>query len=56
MTLAWFVVWLIADQWGDRVPLHFAPVDLWTGALLLCIALDLGRQHAPRGEARARRG
>jgi hypothetical protein len=47
MTLVWFVVWLVATLVGDDEVLTFAPVNVWAGALLLCIALDLGRQHAP---------
>jgi hypothetical protein len=48
VTLIWFVVWLVADLIGDEEPLTFAPVNWWAGALILCIALDLSRQHAPR--------
>jgi hypothetical protein len=47
MTLVWFIVWLIATLIGDDEGLTFAPVNVWAGALLLCVALDLGRQHAP---------
>ncbi len=47
MTLIWFVVWLISDQVGDRESLAFQPVNWWAGALLLAVALDLVRQHAP---------
>jgi hypothetical protein len=47
VTLIWFVVWLVSDLVGDREPLTFDPVNWWTGTLILCIALDLGRQHAP---------
>ena len=47
MTIVWFVVWLVANFVGDREPLLTDPVNVWTGALLLAIALDLGRQHAP---------
>jgi hypothetical protein len=51
MTLLWLVMWFIGDRVGDRETLSFAPVNWWTGLLLLAIALDLGRQHAaaPRG-------
>ena len=47
MTLVWFVVWLICNLIGDKEPLLFDPVNWWTGTLILVIALDLGRQHAP---------
>jgi hypothetical protein len=47
LTLIWFVVWLISDLVGDDEPLTFDPVNWWAGTLLLAIALDLGRQHAP---------
>ena len=47
VTLVWFVVWLIANLIGDEEPLLFDPVNVWAGALILAVALDLGRQHAP---------
>lgn len=50
MTLLWFVVWLISDLVGDRESLSFDPVNWWAGTLLLCVALDLARQHAPVGK------
>ena len=43
MTLVWFVVWLVADRIGDREELLFDPVNIWAGALLLALALDVGR-------------
>ena len=49
MTILWFVVWLIWNLVGDREPLEFAPDNFWAGALLLSVALDLGRQHAEGG-------
>jgi hypothetical protein len=50
MTLLWFVVWLVANVWGDHEPLQFDPVNWWAGTLILAAALDLGRQHVPKGE------
>jgi hypothetical protein len=47
MTLLWFVIWFISDRIGDREPLTFDPVNWWAGTLLLVVALDLARQHAP---------
>jgi hypothetical protein len=47
VTLIWFAVWLVCDLIGDEEPLTFAPVNWWAGALLLTVALDLSRQHAP---------
>jgi hypothetical protein len=47
MTVAWFVIWLIANVIGDSAPLQFDPVNFWAGTLLLAIALDLNR---PRPE------
>ena len=49
MTIVWFVVWLIANVLGGSEPLRFDPVNWWAGALLLTVALDLGRQHVPSG-------
>ena len=47
MTLIWFIVWLIANTVGGHEPLDLDPVNVWMGTLILAIALDLGRQHAP---------
>jgi hypothetical protein len=33
---------------GDSEPLTFDPVNWWAGTLILAIALDLARAHAPR--------
>jgi hypothetical protein len=48
VTLIWLVIWLICDLVGDDEVLTFDPVNLWAGTLLLAIALDLSRQHAPQ--------
>jgi hypothetical protein len=47
LTLLWFIVWLVANAIGDREPLLVDPVNWWAGTLLLVVALDLSRQHAP---------
>jgi len=47
MTLVWFVVWLVSNLIGDNETLAVDPVNGWTGTLLLTVALDLARQHAP---------
>jgi hypothetical protein len=47
MTLIWFVIWLIANTIGDPERLTVDPVNGWAGTLILVVALDLGRQHAP---------
>lgn len=54
MAIVWFIVWFIADRIGDRAPLEFAPVNIWAGALILCIALDLSAAHARNGGGRRR--
>lgn len=55
MTIAWFIVWLIWNSIGDNEPLTFDPVNFWAGSLILTVALDLGRQHAPEvGRKRGR--
>jgi hypothetical protein len=54
MTIVWFIVWLISDHIGDREPLRFDPVNAWAATLILVIALDLARNHAPH--ARRSRG
>jgi hypothetical protein len=56
MTLVWFVIWLAANTIGDHEPLLFDPVNWWAGTLLLVVALDLARQHAPeRGKPAQKR-
>jgi hypothetical protein len=52
MTLLWFVVWLIADIVGGREPLRLDPVNIWTGSLILAIALDLNRPRPELGRGR----
>ena len=47
MTFLWFVIWLVANTIGDNEPLTLDPVNVWTGSLILAVALDLARQHAP---------
>jgi hypothetical protein len=47
MTLIWLIVWFIADWIGDPEPLLTDPVNIWTGTLILAVALDLARAHAP---------
>lgn len=47
MTLIWFIVWFVSDLVGDEEVLTFDPVNWWAGTLLLTLALDLSRQHAP---------
>jgi len=47
LTLVWFIVWLVANTIGDHEPLLVDPVNWWAGTLLLVVALDLSRQHAP---------
>jgi hypothetical protein len=46
MTLAWFVIWLIANNVGSHEPLTFNPVNAWMATLILAIALDHGGVHA----------
>ncbi len=55
MTLVWFIIWLIANVVGDNAPLTADPVNWWAGTLILTVALDLSRQHAPQ-LARTTRG
>lgn len=52
MTLIWFVVWLIANNVGGHEPLILDPVNVWAGALILAVALDLSAAHATKGARR----
>jgi hypothetical protein len=55
VTLLWFIVWVSANAVGDNEPLLTDPVNVWMWTLILAIALDLSRQHAPaRGRRRGR--
>lgn len=56
MTLVWFVIWLVANNIGGHEPLLVNPVNGWAATLILVVALDLGRQHAPELGKQARRG
>ena len=51
MTIAWFIVWLIANNVGAHEPLELAPVNFWTATLIAAIALDINRpQIGKRGK------
>jgi hypothetical protein len=51
MAIAWFIVWLIANNVGGTEPLTFDPVNAWAATLIAVIALDINRpQWAPRGK------
>jgi hypothetical protein len=43
MTIAWFVIWVIANLIGGEEPLALDPVNGWTATLILAAALDLNR-------------
>jgi hypothetical protein len=45
VTIAWFVVWLIANLIGDHEALRFDPVNWWAATLILAIAVDVNRPH-----------
>jgi hypothetical protein len=45
MTIAWFFIWLIANNVGGNEPLTLDPVNAWVGTLILAVALDLNRPH-----------
>jgi hypothetical protein len=48
VTIAWFLVWLVADLLGDRAPLRFDPANWWVATLLLAVAIDLNRPPITR--------
>jgi hypothetical protein len=45
MTIAWFIIWFIANLIGGDEPLKLDPVNAWTATLILAIALDVNRPH-----------
>ena len=51
MTLAWFVVWLVANNLRGHEPLLLDPVNAWTGTLILALALDLSAAHATQARS-----
>ncbi len=51
MMLFWFVIWFISDRIGDREALLFDPVNVWTGTLLLALALDVSRAGGIPGKS-----
>jgi hypothetical protein len=55
MTIVWFAVWLIANVTGEHAPLTFDPVNVWTGTLVLALAIDVNRPRvSPRRRQRDR--
>lgn len=55
MTIIWFIIWFIANNVGADEPLLLDPVNVWTGTLLLAIALDLAGAHAGTVSSRRER-
>ena len=53
VTLVWFVIWVIANNVGGNEPLEFDPVNFWTAALLLAVAVDLNRPRPELGAGKA---
>ena len=51
MTIAWFVIWFVADRIGDHEALAFDPVNGWAATLLLVAALDLSRAGGVPGRS-----
>jgi hypothetical protein len=45
MTILWFLVWFVANLFGDNAPITFDPVNWWGGFLLLAVALDLNKSY-----------
>jgi hypothetical protein len=45
MTILWFIVWFVANLFGDSAPITFDPVNWWGGFLLLAAALDLNKSY-----------
>lgn len=51
MTIAWFVIWLIANDVGADEPLAAGPVNAWAATLILAIALDVNRPSVDFGKS-----
>jgi hypothetical protein len=49
VTFVWFVAWLIANNVGGSAPLQLDPVNFWTAALILAVAIDLNRPRPELG-------
>ena len=49
MTLAWFIIWLVANNIGGTEPLDASPMNAWLATLILAVALDLNRPTLARG-------
>jgi hypothetical protein len=49
MTIAWFVIWFIANLIGGDEPLELDPVNGWTATLIIALALDINRPKAWMG-------
>jgi hypothetical protein len=49
VTIAWFIVWLVANNVGGNEPLALDPVNAWTATLILAVALDINRPVALKG-------
>ena len=49
MTIAWLVIWFIANLIGGSEPLELAPVNAWTATLILAIGIDLNRPKPELG-------
>jgi hypothetical protein len=50
MTIAWLVIWFIANNVGGNEPLTLDPVNAWAATLILAIALDINRPQISRGK------
>jgi hypothetical protein len=53
MTIAWFVIWFIANIIGGGEPLELDPVTGWTATLVLAAAFDLNRPRPEWGRGKA---
>jgi hypothetical protein len=54
LTIAWFIVWLIANLIGGSEPLEADPVNAWAATLILAVAVDLNRPQFYGGSQASR--